>query len=101
MIDTVAYIWDRVAFRLHFNGCDIKRISRDHHQQSILACKTMFCEWLDGKGRKPTSWNTLIEALKEVEDSDIENKAEISKIATDLECILGTMNIMYYTVNIL
>lgn len=85
LIDAVSPIWDKMALRLHFEQFDIDQIKRDHHQQCALACQTMFSEWLKGKGRKPASWNTLIEALREVGESDIES------IVADLECILGTI----------
>ena len=83
LIDTVAYDWTRVALRLHFERHHINRIDQDCHQQSIRACRTMFNDWLEGTGRKPTSWITLIEVLKE---------AEMLKVATDLECILGNIH---------
>ena len=81
VIDTAAAIWDKVALRLHFEHHDITRIERDHHQQSVLACQTVFGEWLEGKGRQPTSWDTLIKALRE---------AGLSEIVSDLECVLST-----------
>ena len=45
----------------------------------------MLSEWLKGKGRKPVTWNTLIEALREIGESDIES------IVSDLEYVLGTV----------
>ena len=33
--------------------------------QVVAACRTMFTRWLEGNGRKPTTWRTLIVALKE------------------------------------
>ena len=76
----VASKWDKVALRLHFCGHDISRIERDH-SKSVRACQTMFMEWLEGKGRKPITWDTLIKALGE---------AELSQVANDLEIALGT-----------
>ena len=40
----------------------------------------VFTEWLEGKGRKPTTWETLITALKE---------GEFLTVASDLEIIFG------------
>ena len=40
----------------------------------------VFTEWLEGKGRKPTTWEILIAALKE---------GEYLTIANDLEVIFG------------
>ena len=80
MIDTAAGIWETVALRLHFKGHDITRIKRDCHYQTSLACQTVLSEWLEGKGRQPTSWGTLIKALRE---------AGLPVVAGDLEHILG------------
>lgn len=40
----------------------------------------MFSDWLEGKGRQPTTWETLIEALEE---------ANLSELANDLKETLG------------
>ena len=92
LIDTAAAVWDKVALRLHFKGCDIARIARDHHQQSALAATTVFSEWLDGKGRQPPSWAVLIQALKETE--------LFLDVVNDLECILGISDdLIPYNIN--
>ena len=80
VIEHVASTWNKIALRLHFNHHDICRISRDFHQQSVQAMSTVFTEWLEGKGRKPVTWETLILALKE---------GEYLTIANDLEVIFG------------
>ena len=76
--DRVAAKWKEVALRLHFEGHDIGVIDRDNHYQSLSACCAMFTRWLDGNGRKPTTWRTLIVALKE---------ANLSTLAEELEKI--------------
>lgn len=78
VIATVASKWDKIALRLHFDHHDIERIRKDN-SQSEQACQKMFCEWIDGKGRKPTNWSTLIKALEE---------AEYSKLASDIKTVL-------------
>ena len=40
----------------------------------------MFMEWLEGKGRSPKTWETVIEALEE---------ADLSEVASDLKDVLG------------
>ena len=80
VIEHVASTWNKVALRLHFNYHDVNRISRDFHQQSVQAISAVLTEWLEGKGRKPVTWETLILALKE---------GEYLTIANDLEVIFG------------
>ena len=82
VIDVVAAVWDSVALRLHFESYDISRIERDHPQQCIQASITVFTEWIKGKGRQPSSWHTLIEALKET---------RLQSVASDLENIFGML----------
>ena len=79
LITQVAARWERVATRLYFQVCDIDRIKKDTHHSSIPACSQVFKEWLEGKGRHPTTWETVIKALKE---------AELSEVAKDLEIII-------------
>ena len=82
VIDMVAAEWDSVALRLHFESYDISRIERDHPHQCIQASITLFSEWIEGKGRQPSSWHTLIEALKET---------RLQSVASDLENIFGML----------
>jgi hypothetical protein len=78
VIESVAARWEEVAVRLYFNHHAIERIKRDNHYQTTPSCRTMFGEWIDGKGeiRQPINWKTLVTVLKE---------AEFSELASDLQ----------------
>lgn len=52
----------------------------DQHHQTYQACCSMFGEWLEGKGRKPITWETVINVLEEVEKFEV---------ARDLKDVLG------------
>ena len=84
MIATVASIWKKYAIRLHFEAHDILRIEQDSRLQSVSASQQMMMEWLNGKGRQPTTWATVIEALEE---------CELSQIAKDVKGALTEINI--------
>ena len=44
----------------------------------VLACCEMMQQWLDGEGRKPVTWSTLIESLVDTGFLDLaENLQEI------------------------
>ena len=86
VIRAVAATWDYVALSLHFEAHDISRIKMDHHQQSIQAIKAVFHEWLEGGGRQPITWQTLIKAL---------NEAGFLSVASDLESILGIFFLLF------
>ena len=64
-IDRVAAEWKTVALHLHFEDHCIKVIEMNCHYQPVSACRSMFSQWLEGKGRKPRTWRTLIVALEE------------------------------------
>ena len=80
VINKTAHLWKQVATRLYFEGHDILRIGKDQHQAED-ACRTVFIEWLEGKGRTPTTWGTVLEVL---------NEAEQGELANDLEEVLNT-----------
>ena len=64
VIERTAADWERIATALHFEGHEIKTLRADYHQ-SEDACRNMFVEWLEGKGRHPKSWETVLCALNE------------------------------------
>ena len=64
-IDRVAAEWKRVALHLHFEDHCIKVIEMNCHYQPVSACRSMFSQWLEGKGREPRTWRTLIVVLEE------------------------------------
>ena len=80
VINQAAAKWKSVATRLHFKIDDLSRIGKDYHQQSQNACQTVFMEWLQGRGRKPTTWDTVIKALEE---------ADLSELAADLKIVFS------------
>ena len=77
VIKQAAAKWEAVATRLYFESHDIGRIREDYHQQTVKACRTVFIEWLEGKGRTPTTWNTVIKALEEADLSELAGELNI------------------------
>ena len=77
VINRASPVWEKVATRLHFESHDILTIRRNEHQAED-ACRTVFMEWLEGKGRSATTWETVIKALDE---------AELAEAAKDLKDI--------------
>ena len=76
VMELVAAKWEKVATRLHFDGAHISRIRQDSHLQAESACRIVFTEWLQGKGREPKTWNTVIEVLKEMKLSELAHNLE-------------------------
>ena len=82
VIKQAAAKWEAVATRLYFESHDISRIREDYHQQTVKACRTVFIEWLEGKGRNPTTWNTLIKILEEADLSELAGELKIVFLST-------------------
>lgn len=82
VIEHAAVKWNKLATRLYFEPQDINRIRNDVQNQSINACETVLSEWLQGKGRKPTTWDTVIKALEE---------ADLSELSADLRIIFSSL----------
>ena len=68
--------------RLHFEDHCIQIIEMDCHNRAVEACRTMFTRWLEGYGRKPTTWRTLIIAL--IEENLCTLAEELEKMFPDL-----------------
>jgi hypothetical protein len=78
VIRAVAPSWEKFALYLMVerNMIDIWKRNADEIED---ATRKLFGHWLDGNGRKPISWKTLIQALCE---------NNLPNIASDVEAIL-------------
>jgi hypothetical protein len=76
LIQSIAAKWEQIARRLYFDHHVIGIITKDCHQQAELACQSVLTRWLNGEGRQPISWTTLITVLDE---------ADLSSVAEDLK----------------
>ena len=65
----MASCWRDVGILLDFDtsGTELDNIETKYHGDPVPCCQAMFKHWLNGNGRGPHSWRTLIELLK---DSD-------------------------------
>ena len=52
--------------------------SMSHHQSPEEATRNILCQWLQGSGKLPVTWKTLIEALE---------KAELCSLAKDIRAV--------------
>ena len=71
VIESAATCWERVAMKLHFKRHVIDTLISESHGVATKCCHYMFMQWLEGDGRKPITWRTLINALSEAKLDDI------------------------------
>ena len=82
VIEQVSPVWEWLANALHFSPAVVKTIKLNNHYQYDRACMDMFGHWLEGKARHPVSWETLMAALRDSGERDLE------KLATVLDAAL-------------
>ena len=63
VMEQIAFRWEYVADQLHFENHLIATIRMESPYQINSACRKMFVKWLEGVGRQPITWRTLIDAL--------------------------------------
>ena len=56
----------------------IRSLERELDKNAERINCQIFQEWLDGKGRKPTSWATLVGVLNDIEMGELAKKIETS-----------------------
>jgi GH24 family phage-related lysozyme (muramidase) len=79
VIEKVTPSLEEFALCLEMEGDMIDIWKRDAPNQAKEAARKLFVHWLNGNGRKPISWKTLIQAL---------NENDLPIIATQVEEIL-------------
>jgi hypothetical protein len=68
IIKTIAPRWQDIAVHLDFDptGLTLRQIQADEGGKGVKSCcRAMFQYWLEGNGRKPVSWDTLLEILED------------------------------------
>ena len=73
IITAIAQDWKNFGIYFDFDetGRTLNRIAKDYHYHSIDCCTQMMTEWLEGSGRQPATWATLIDLLKDAEMNDL------------------------------
>ena len=78
ILATIAAHWQDFGYLLDFDetGRTIDRIAREHQLRPIDCCAAMLREWLEGRGRQPATWATLIDLLKDADINDLAQQLE-------------------------
>ena len=57
----------------------IRSLERELDKNAERINCQIFQEWLDGKGRRPTSWGTLVRVLNDIDMGDLASKIEANR----------------------
>jgi len=66
IIRDIAAERNNLGLALRYEGPVLTAIEQGAHYQPEPACQEILRRWLQGSGRQPVTWKTLIEALNEV-----------------------------------
>ena len=61
------------------NGSRVKIIARKHHYDAEEINTEILKEWLTGRGKKPVTWATLVDILRDIELSALASEIEAVK----------------------
>ena len=64
IVERVAAQFQKVAYALDFQPGVCDAVLATVHNSYERACQMIFQKWLNGEGRKPVIWATLIQALE-------------------------------------
>ena len=67
VVEKVSADWEEVALALHFDHEVIRAVKQSEHFKVKAACRSILQRWLDGEGLQPVTWETLVEALVDIE----------------------------------
>jgi hypothetical protein len=88
VMEQVGPNWEFVADQLSIERHFISTIKTESHHQVNSACRMMFIKWLEGTGRRPITWKTLIDALDE---------AGLPRVARELNNVIhGTQESQFH-----
>ena len=85
IIKTIAKDWKDFGYLLNFDetGRTIDCIAKENQLRPIDCCTHMMREWLEGRGRQPATWATLIDLLKDAEINDLAQQLERMVLGRD------------------
>ena len=63
VVKEVSTDWEKVALALRLSG---EIIREQRHFQPEAACRTILQRWLNGEGRQPVTWDTLLDCLEDI-----------------------------------
>ena len=60
------------------NGSRVKNLEYEYHYNAERINTAILREWVNGRGKKPVTWTTLVEVLHDI---------ELSTLAGDIEAV--------------
>ena len=71
----IAYKWKRLGDFLNLHYGDMEMIGQDKGG-STECMREIIASWLKGNGRRPVTWQTIIDALYQIEEPELANSVK-------------------------
>ncbi len=75
IIELVQKDWRTLSDHLQLPGPTVRNLEEFSNER---ACRTVFVKWLDGQGRDPKNWYTVMEVLKEMGLETVANEIPLA-----------------------
>ena len=70
------------------NGTRVNNIERKHREDAERINTDILREWATGRGKKPVTWETLTDVLRDIELSALASEIEAVKLELKMSTIL-------------
>ena len=74
--------WKELAFALHFKNYEVAPIIKMENLTMEYRCRDMLGKWLDGMVRAPRTWSTLLQALREIGQTEFAEELHLKLTGT-------------------
>jgi len=72
VVEEVCGDWEKLALALQFRGGVIRSVRESERPLVEPTCRCILERWsVDGEGRQPVTWETLIQCLEDIEHSTL------------------------------
>jgi hypothetical protein len=85
IISRLAPCWRDLGYIMNFDptGAEIESIEQKYRGDPKDCCRAMFQHWLNGNGKRPCSWGTLIELLEDCDQQALLEEIQAALSASD------------------
>jgi len=82
IIERTSPNWDYLGLGLDFESHVLQTINQNAFHQADRACMNLLQAWLQGRGKQPVTWRTLIQALEKANIPELVQKLKNLQTST-------------------
>ena len=74
------------------NGARVKNLEHEYHYNVEQINTAILREWVNGRGKQPVTWATLVKVLRDIELSTLAGDIEAASVKHSLDDSLNHLN---------